>query len=95
MDFGAGDSNDKGAGGRVAAVSGNRAHRANYRASTANRRISSILPKLCTEVAVQPAIITQRRRCIWTVGGGGPCLSDPVRKQPPFFELTLPRLLIG
>jgi hypothetical protein len=37
MDFGAGDSNDKGAGGGVAAVSGNRAHRANYRATTANR----------------------------------------------------------
>jgi hypothetical protein len=42
MDFGAGDSNDKGAGGGVAAVSDNRAHRENYRASAANRRIPYI-----------------------------------------------------
>jgi len=34
MDFGAGDSNDKGTGGGVAAVSGKSAHRADYRAIT-------------------------------------------------------------
>jgi hypothetical protein len=48
MDFGAGDSNDKGTGGGVAAVSGKPAHRADYRAITEVTSNFAHTDKICT-----------------------------------------------